>query len=639
MNDPLSRVLLRWGDSALYWWPLTRLRPAKTTPLSPGFVLSRALSGLVWAGLPFLIAVGLWSGQLNANAFLLPGALGAIAATTAAALIRSAWNRRATLHRQCLEHGEPIPQPLPADPTPFERSLVEPVLVLAILGLALSIIYAVENLRGSLALRSFISDLRAANAPVTVADIVPPPVPDDRNLAFAPLLRPLTDFTRTGTPGSTVVWRDTNGFRRASEMLRVEHPSTSMARFVSDRKKARRAEPATPTTTEPEADDRRANWIFGAPIDLPLWQAYYHSLSNSPGTESPQSAAKDVLRALDRHATDLQELRAAAAARPECRFPLAYEDGFAMLLAPLATLKQASSFLRLRATALLADQRTDEAFADVLLAFRLSDSLADQPILISVLVRISIEQLTLQPVWEGCLHHRWNDTQLAALQSALANRNNLTALQRALDGERILANVFYDSLARGDHQGLAYLHGDSEESGLSTLIRLMPRGWIRHNQVAHGRYVRTIVGDLANAPHHAALPPGDAHFDRLIKRNTFSTVIASMLAPVLARTSDKAYEAEALRRLALTGLALERHRLATGTYPEQLTDLSPRFLPAVPIDPMDGKPLRYTRTQDGDFHLYSVGTDHVDNHGTRQDPSRKPRSSSNPRQDTDLVWR
>lgn len=64
-----------------------------------------------------------------------------------------------------------------------------------------------------------------------------------------------------------------------------------------------------------------------------------------------------------------------------------------------------------------------------------------------------------------------------------------------------------------------------------------------------------------------------------------------------------------------TVVAAERHRLATGRWPESLASLAPAFIDAVPKDPYTGEPLRYRKTSDG-ILIYAVGADLVDNGGT-----------------------
>ncbi|MFI4862450.1 MAG: hypothetical protein ACIAXF_17425 [Phycisphaerales bacterium JB063] len=62
----------------------------------------------------------------------------------------------------------------------------------------------------------------------------------------------------------------------------------------------------------------------------------------------------------------------------------------------------------------------------------------------------------------------------------------------------------------------------------------------------------------------------------------------------------------------------ERYRLATGGIPASLDALVPDYLDEVPIDPIDGQPMRY-RTTDAGFVVYSIGTDLEDNGGLVHD--------------------
>jgi hypothetical protein len=80
---------------------------------------------------------------------------------------------------------------------------------------------------------------------------------------------------------------------------------------------------------------------------------------------------------------------------------------------------------------------------------------------------------------------------------------------------------------------------------------------------------------------------------------------------MLRRVTD----AETARRMVVTALALKRHSLRHGQPAASLEVLVPELLPALPIDGMDGKPLRYRLKPDGTFLLYSVGEDGEDNGG------------------------
>lgn len=71
---------------------------------------------------------------------------------------------------------------------------------------------------------------------------------------------------------------------------------------------------------------------------------------------------------------------------------------------------------------------------------------------------------------------------------------------------------------------------------------------------------------------------------------------------------------DALVRLMMTDLALRAFQGYRGRPPETLDQLVPKYLPAVPLDPYDGQPLRYLPGAD-DFQLYSIGADGMDDGG------------------------
>jgi len=86
----------------------------------------------------------------------------------------------------------------------------------------------------------------------------------------------------------------------------------------------------------------------------------------------------------------------------------------------------------------------------------------------------------------------------------------------------------------------------------------------------------------------------------------------------LSAVFPKVMRVEAAKQMTVTAIALKRYQLKHGNYPADLNSLVPEFLPAVPLDPVDGQPLRYRRNADGTFLLYSVGENGVDDGG---DPS------------------
>ena len=89
-----------------------------------------------------------------------------------------------------------------------------------------------------------------------------------------------------------------------------------------------------------------------------------------------------------------------------------------------------------------------------------------------------------------------------------------------------------------------------------------------------------------------------------------------MLLPALGNLPLKAAAAQTTTDQAALACALERFRLANGQFPEKLEALAPRFLQRFPNDIITGDSLKYRRTDDGRFVLYSVGWNEKDDGGT-----------------------
>lgn len=106
-------------------------------------------------------------------------------------------------------------------------------------------------------------------------------------------------------------------------------------------------------------------------------------------------------------------------------------------------------------------------------------------------------------------------------------------------------------------------------------------------------------------------------------------ILAALLLPALATV--KSARSETDRSMVLCAIALKRYSLRHSKPAPDLNALVPEFLPSVPTDYMDGKPLKYRLNADGAWLLYSVGNDGRDDGG---DPS-----PAKPDQTYPLIWR
>lgn len=94
----------------------------------------------------------------------------------------------------------------------------------------------------------------------------------------------------------------------------------------------------------------------------------------------------------------------------------------------------------------------------------------------------------------------------------------------------------------------------------------------------------------------------------------FIYAMPKLLIPAVSKSCIRHQIDIAQTRTAETALAVERYRLKHQKLPDSLEQLAPKFIESVPLDPFDGKPLRYRR--DGkSFYVYSIGNNLTDDGG------------------------
>jgi hypothetical protein len=470
---------------------------------------------------------------------------------------------------------------------------------LACLATLIALFYVEEDLRGYLAWHSYKHQLEAKGEKVDFSDFVPPPVPDDQNFASTPIVS--TSYSYILDSDGKVI------------------PSEKRDKNFIDRMEMR---------TVDQNDNGPANgggdWQTAKMSDLAAWQSYYRALAAKtnefPVPAFPQSPAADVLRALSKYDSAIEELRQAAQL-PYSRFPLNYddEDPAEILLPHLAEIKRCSQVLQLRALAELQNNESDKAVNDVKLMFRLAESIRTEPFIITHLVRIAVVQIALQPVYEGLANHQWSDAQLAEMDSELARIDFLADFKFSVGGERA---SHVKVVAWLEHNPGRYneLWGNinGSQGGNSIPWYLAPAGWFYQNDIALVKLDEMwmgIVNDEQQIVSPRAASRASDEFTRSFRHPGPYSVLTRMLAPQLGTYAQRVAYGQNAVNLARIAIALERYRLANGEFPGSLDPLSPRFMQEVPHDIINGEPLHYNRTSDGQFILYSVGWNEVDDGG------------------------
>jgi hypothetical protein len=296
-------------------------------------------------------------------------------------------------------------------------------------------------------------------------------------------------------------------------------------------------------------------------------------------------------------------------------------------------MKESAQLLRMRAIAELPNGQSDKALADVQLSMRLVGAIRTEPFLISHLVRIAMTEMALQPVYEGLANRQWTDAQLVALNAELAKLDFLADYQFSMRGERAMTCAIIDFISKRQSykQYEAVLGEISDNDGATTTsqlkntvlavgLYLMPVGWFAQNKLFIARNEQDWITGVVFPEAHLVSPQkyrevGHAHdniYSRPVKPWNF---LAKEFSPALGAAGRKSSREQISVDLARTAIALERYRLAHGEFPELLDVLPPQFIAQVPHDVISGQSLKYRRTLDGQFVLYSVGWNEKDDGG------------------------
>jgi len=534
------------------------------------------------------------------------------------------WNRRA------------VAAGAPGFWTVWGRFLKRLGLAAVVLAALISLAFAIEGIRAAWAWQEVEAHLKQRREPLTFEELMGPRVPDAQNFARHPLMDGLLSHTATndakGRP--TFQWTGQRKIAELQEALRFPEPPSDEPKGG---KRLRRTGPDLEALASllKTGTHREKRTVYDPGRTEPRET---NDLVHLPIPPAGMPAAQAVLYAFEGRRAILNQVTEAAR-RPRAQYDLRYADGPNALLPHLAIHKSMAVKLRTRSAARVAAGDTAGAAEDIDTILRLAELTGEDPVLIGYLVRVAIQSIAFSAFWDGTSQHAWSDAQLAAFQRRFEGLKQRDSLVQAFRGERLFGKTTFELMRQGrlDPDTLGAM--ESEESGNSFGWGLIPRAWLLQNQAYHSKVLDQVVGTLQRCdPERGIAAKGSIWETERVEQTVFDTanrrfhpyrIFTHLLLPGLAKVHAKADRSLTTSRLAITVAGLERHRLATGSYPKSLDDLVPKWVPTVPLDPMDGQPLRYRLNADGTFTLYGVGTNHADDNGVFE---------SQQGQDLDWVW-
>lgn len=374
----------------------------------------------------------------------------------------------------------------------------------------------------------------------------------------------------------------------------------------------------------------------GQPVTLAELNAWYPELPAAENRASLYAEAFAALKVTDakspsylRQNQPVLVLLHKAGAPGQCRYPLDLSAGAAAQLPHLANIKTCAQLLGRDAVDNAARGKFDQATQDVLDGLRLAQSLEQEPLLISQLVRVSAYSLLQSALEEAVGLKAFPDERLAQMQSALLEQEDTIgpSLMRAFVSERCLAiSLFRMPLA--DFERLVAGSGTNFSFGSSAQFDQYRKSSLGQADLVccldyFSNWLAVVVAPFPANLELAAQwsPQADA---QIAEARAKGYRVASLMLPSLNSSIERAADCVAQLRAARTALAAERYRLAgTSALASPLAQLVPKYLPAVPSDPYDGQPLRYKKLSPKGYVVYSLGRNRQDDGGIPKPPGGK----------------
>jgi len=378
-------------------------------------------------------------------------------------------------------------------------------------------------------------------------------------------------------------------------------------------------------------------------VPQPVWDSVYEFISRQPKKPFKLSDVQKVLREVEPALKTLRQ----AVNYPHMRmvdWDAAEENPIAVLFPHFSRFRE---FARLLCAEGLWRKRQgdiDGAVESIMTALKLVRRMDDEPFLIGFLVQGAIFAITVNGLQRILEDADASPQTYRALMVELKAWDIDRNFVRALQGERVFSITACQWAQKASLKELQELMNESSSTPQINLSMWLSgkRTFIAQNELVMLRYHEALLS-LARkgAPYDwASLERLEKQWQEEVDRPAPSLSLGALkltwdnkaLAKLLfftwSRAMQRAAYFHALQRLGQVTIALRLYRREHGRYPETLQELVPKYLPSLPVDPFDGKPLRYKRLAKG-FKIWSVGMDMKDDGGVWG----KPRGEKG-----DIVW-
>jgi hypothetical protein len=453
------------------------------------------------------------------------------------------------------------------------------------LGLAV-LIPGIRHYQLRFAVESYVAELKAKGEPMELAQVIPPPVPPEQN--SAPIFLKAASLLDTN-------WN-----------VLGSNPPPAMRMVASGKAMIGWAQ------LDISTQDGKNSW---EQIEVAL---------------AEDSEAPKLLSQISDH--------------PILDFNLDYKDGVEIIkILHLAPLKRSAQLLSAATVDDLHRGEVASAVKDVSRMLALVNGVSHDRVIISELVRIAIVAMAVPVTWEILQSTNVTDEQLATLQRDWMSLEFIRGDENALVMERVISEITLTKWRDSNSELQNYfdhmeMFEDSEQKEtVSDKLNIKTKVFMWRYWWSYPDELRLLTGDQALLEATRSVETNYSFLTaRLQQENKLQKLFITTNEEVvwfgnpkemdmhlmlsaslhgLSAVFPRVMRVEAAKQTAITAIALKRYQLKHGNYPAGLNSLVPEFVSAVPLDPVDGQPLRYRPNSDGTFLLYSVGENGMDDGG------------------------
>ena len=301
------------------------------------------------------------------------------------------------------------------------------------------------------------------------------------------------------------------------------------------------------------------------------------------------------------------------------RYPVDFTQGAGTILPHISEIRKCVQMLQLESVLAAENNEPNISFEDYKSICSIARSLEKEPAMISQLVRNAYNVITLSSLEYSMNRVNFTDKQLEEMENLLNEMSNSNGMQNAMFGERCMSldlilnpNPSYFSMSSAKTNTLW---------SLPPVLFLYKAIGLNRKDALKGLSITEDAIKILNLPieqRYNAAKALNGEISNIPKNN----VLLRQFIPVYGNCITSDLRNITQLNIGQVAIAIERYRLKNNKLPDSLDKIVPDYIDSIPLDPYDGKELRYKKLDKG-FVVYSIGEDQIDDGGKEKPEKNK----------------